>query len=39
MSKSDEVAAWLDETMKELGPLNGAANMAGVLGLSTSNVV
>lgn len=34
MSKSDEVAAWLDETMKELGPLNGAANVAGVLGRS-----
>ena len=28
------MAAWLDETVKELGPLNGAANMAGVLGRS-----
>ena len=34
VSKSDEVAAWLDETIKELGPLNGAANMAGVIGRS-----
>ena len=34
VSKGDEVAAWLDETVKELGPLNGAANMAGVIGRS-----
>lgn len=34
VTKSDEVAAWLDETVKELGPLNGAANMAGVIGRS-----
>ena len=34
VSKSAEVAAWLDETVKELGPLNGAANMAGVVGRS-----
>lgn len=30
--KADEVGAWLDETIKELGPLTGAANLAGVLG-------
>ena len=34
VSRSSEVAAWLDETVKELGPLNGAANMAGVIGRS-----
>ena len=34
VSKSSEVAAWLDETVKELGALNGAANMAGVIGRS-----
>ena len=34
VTKSDEVAAWLDETIKELGPLNGAANLAGVIGRS-----
>lgn len=34
VSNSGEVAAWLDETVKELGPLNGAANMAGVIGRS-----
>ncbi len=34
VSKSAEVAAWLDETIKELGPLNGAANLAGVIGRS-----
>ena len=34
VSKSSEVAAWLDETIKELGALNGAANMAGVIGRS-----
>ena len=30
--KADEVASWLDETVKELGGLHGAANLAGVLG-------
>ena len=34
VSKSQEVAIWLDETVKELGSLNGAANMAGVIGRS-----
>ena len=32
VTKSDEVNAWLDETVKNLGGLHGAANLAGVLG-------
>lgn len=28
--KGPEVGEWLDETVKRLGPLNGAANLAGV---------
>lgn len=32
VTKADEVKAWLDETVKELGGLHGAANLAGVVG-------
>ena len=32
VAKPDEVDAWLDETVKELGALHGATNIAGVLG-------
>lgn len=32
VSKSSEVAQWLDESVKAFGPLSGAANLAGVLG-------
>ena len=32
VAKPDEVAAWLDETVKEHGKLDGAANIAGVIG-------
>ena len=32
VAKPDEVASWLDETVKQLGGLHGAANLAGVLG-------
>lgn len=31
VTKANEVEAWLDETIKELGGLHGAANLAGVL--------
>ena len=31
MKIAREVAGWLDETIKRLGPLSGAANLAGVL--------
>jgi len=31
VAKADEVGAWLDETVKELGGLHGAANLAGIL--------
>lgn len=31
MKNAREVADWLDETIKHLGPLSGAANLAGVL--------
>ena len=34
ISKSGEVDAWLDETIKDLGQLNGAANVAGVGGVA-----
>ena len=33
MTNAQEVGDWLDETIKHLGPLNGAANLAGVLKL------
>ena len=32
VAKSDEVASWLDETVKTVGSLDGAANLAGVIG-------
>ena len=32
VAKADEVDAWLDETVKSLGGLHGAANLAGVIG-------
>ena len=31
VTNAQEVGDWLDETVKHLGPLNGAANLAGVL--------
>ena len=34
VSKSDEVDAWLDGTIKDLGQLNGAANVAGGSGVA-----
>ena len=34
VTKSDEVASWLDETVKQFGKLDGAANLAGILGTS-----
>ena len=33
--KGQEVGEWLDETVKHLGPLNGAVNLAGVLSSGT----
>ena len=33
--KGREVGEWLDETMKHLGPLNGAVNLAGVISSGT----
>ena len=33
--KGREVGEWLDETVKHLGPLNGAVNLAGVLSSGT----
>ncbi|KAK4698089.1 hypothetical protein P7C71_g59, partial [Lecanoromycetidae sp. Uapishka_2] len=32
VTKSSEVAEWLDETVKAFGPLTSAVNLAGVLG-------
>ena len=32
VANPNEVASWLDETVKQLGGLHGAANLAGVLG-------
>ncbi|KAL6715912.1 hypothetical protein ACLMJK_006873 [Lecanora helva] len=32
VTKADEVTAWLDETVNQLGGLHGAANLAGIIG-------
>lgn len=39
VAKADEVGAWLDETVKELGGLHGAANLAGVIGKAGEKAV
>ena len=35
ISKSGEVDTWLDGTIEDLGPLNGAANVAGGAGIAS----
>ena len=35
--KSQEVATWLDETIEQFGKLDGAANLAGIVGDSFGN--
>ena len=39
VAHADEVAHWLDETVKQLGGLHGTANLAGVLGVTGRNTI
>ena len=39
VKSSQEVSDWLDETVKNLGPLNGAVNLAGIWGSGGKKIV